>query len=296
MKRKILFIMMGLFLTALSLVSCTKKNDSTNKIVKETEAVAAQTELQGAVSETSEKDANNYEKQLEDQIKEKMKNFPPAIEFCAEYSFEPLNDYDLKLVDFIINEEKIIDCFYDGALLCSADCVKGATDRVYNNCIPTENGWAYSAGFETSLDGTNYYGLINLNKGILKVYKSLQYEHQATPPFYSGNSKYFVIENIGVVRESYYDTKTFKNVKEQYGGFLEVYDFETNDLVFKIDRSLLHKTMSLSIEKIDYIDDNFHIEIGNYYDSNEFVDFNLSRDEEGFHYIINDSFSYDDDI
>lgn len=296
MKRKILFIMMGLFLTALSLVSCAKKNDSTNKIVKETETIAAQAELQGAVSETSEKDANNYEKQLEDQIKEKMRNFPPAIEFCAEYSFEPLNDYDLKLVDFIINEEKIIDCFYDGALLCSADCVKGATDRVYNNCIPTENGWAYSAGFETSLDETNYYGLINLNKGILKVYKSLQYEHQATPPFYSGNSKYFVIENIGVVRESYYDTKTFKNVKEQYGGFLEVYDFETNDLVFKIDRSLLHKTMSLSIEKIDYIDDNFHIEIGNYYDSNEFVDFNLFRDEEGFHYIINDSFSYDDDI
>ena len=296
MKTKTIFFVMCLLLIALLQVSCTKKNDSTNKIVQETETVAAQEELQGAVSETSEKESNNYEKQLEDQIKEKMRNFPPAIEFCAEYSFEPLNDYDLKLVDFIINGEKIIDCFYDGTLLCSADCVKGATDRVYNNCIPTENGWAYSAGFETSLDETNYYGLINLNKGILKVYKSLQYEYQATPPFYSGNSKYFVIENIGVVREAYYDTKTFKNVKEQYGGFLEVYDFETNDLVFKIDRSLLHKTMSLSIEKIDYIDDNFHIKIGNYYDSDEFVDFNLSRDEEGFHYIINDSFSYDDDI
>lgn len=296
MKTKTIILGMCLLLITLLQVSCAKKNYSSNRIEAETETVVAQEELQGAVSDSSEKESNNYEKQLEDQIKEKMKNFPPAIEFCAEYSFEPLNDYDLKLVDFIVNEENIINCFYDSTLLCSVDCIKGVTDKIYNNCIPTENGWAYSAGFETSLDETNYYGLINLNKGILKVYKSLQYEHQATPPFYSGNSKYFVIENIGVVREAYYDTKTFKNVKEQYGGFLEVYDFETNDLVFKIDRSLLHKTMSLSIEKIDYIDDNFHIEIGNYYDSNEFVDFNLSRDEEGFHYIINDSFSYDDDI
>ena len=124
----------------------------------------------------------------------------------------------------------------------------------------------------------------------------MQYQHQATPLFYSGNSKYFVIENIGIVRKSYYDTKTFKQVKEQYGGFLEVYNFETNELVFKVDRNLLHKTMSLKIEKIDYIGDDFHIRIGNYYDSDEFVDFYLSTNNEFFSYEINDSFSYEEDF
>ena len=283
---KMYFCLVGL----LCFFSCTKKNNNQDV------AISNSQEIQQTIATETKTDVNNYETQLESKIEDVKNSFSPAIEIISEYTFEPIKDDELKLLDFIINENNNIDCLYNGNLLCVVDCINEKIDRVYNQCIPSEEGWSYSAGFEISLEKNNYYGLINLGSGILKIYKSLQYQHQATPPFYSGNSKYFVIENIGIVRKSYYDTKTFKQVKEQYGGFLEVYNFETNDLVFKIDRNLLHKTMSLKIEKIEYIGDDFHIKIGNYYDSDEFVDFYLYTDNEVFSYEIKASFSYEEDF
>ncbi len=293
MKNKTIVSVLLLLFAGLLLFSCSKKTNGQVQTNQETESISVQKEALESVTEMSENERSNFEKRLEAKVEETMKNFPPAIEMTFEYSFEPIFNYDLKLVKFLLNEENRIDCFYDGILLCTVDCIDGMSGRLYNNCVPRENGFAYSAGFEVSFEDINYYGLINLESGVLKIYKSLQYAHQATPPFYSGNSKYFVIENIGVVSPSYFDTKTFKDVKEQYGGFLEVYNFETSELVYKIDRKLLHKTMSLSIEEIEYVDDSFHIKISQYYDSDEFVDFKLFAENDEFRYEILDSFSYE---
>lgn len=233
-------------------------------------------------------------KKIEKEIEEAMNNFQPAIEFITEYNFTPIDDYNLQLVDIQVNESNDIECSYDGSLLCT---ISGSDkiQRIDNFCIPYSEGRLYSSSIQIVTNDKYYYGIINLEKGILKYYRSLQTEHHHSEPFFSGKSKYFIIENIREVYSTYYDYKKYQQIHEVYGGYIEIYNFDLNQLVYKIDRRQFLISSLVSIGKILYEEDGFYITLANFYDSNEFVKFKLFTENDNFHYEIYDKYLYSED-
>ena len=224
-----------------------------------------------------------------------MYKFTPALEFFTEYKFDPISCSDLNLIDIRLEENKYINCYYAEQLFFMLEVFTENIDYVTNFCISYNNDRLQSAVLYIRNKEEYYYGLFNFPKGILKIYKSLQAEGQHSIPFYSGDSQFFIIENKRFVKEAYYDDTTNKQVRETYCGYLELYDFNTNELIYKIDKKLLHETISLSIDKIQYDEDGLSITLGNYYDSDEYVDFKLFTNNTDFRYEIYDKYSYYDD-
>ena len=278
-------------------LSCRNKKQSVNENKEVVEKLHETEKINNYEISNKVEDGklNDSVSQIELEIEQFMDNFEPAIKFVAEYQFIPINNYNLNLVDFRINEQSYIDCYYSDTVLCTIDAISGEINQIYNECIPSQDARKFSAALSVKIDNDFYYCVINLEKGILKLYKSLQAESQQASPFYSGDSQYFIIENDRIVKPSYYDYKSFKEVQAIYGGYIEMYDFNTNELVYKIDERLLHETIHLFIDKIEYEDDGFRITIGNHYDSDEYVDFKLFTDNDNFRYEIYDKYSYSDE-
>lgn len=235
------------------------------------------------------------ESKLKLEIENAMKAFIPAIEFYTEYDFLPISTYDIKLINLQLQDNNIL-VYYDGNLLYCIEDFDNEIEQIYNNCIPYRDDRLYSCSFDIQFHNfIHYFGIINLEKGKIKIYKSLQSDYQNSPPFYSGNTKFFIVDNVRKIKEKYYNYKTFKNEDAIYGGFIELYDFSNNELVYKIDKRQLHSYVLYDIDKIGYEGDDFSIRLGNCYDSDEFVDFKLFTDNDNFKYEIYDKYSYSDD-
>lgn len=237
----------------------------------------------------NDKEAESF---VDNEIEKQMRNFMPALKILNEYSFESIENYDLSLISLDIINNSEIACSYDGKVFCKISDFNGKIERIYNHCVPYRNGRLFSSSFEVFVEENQFFGVINLFEGILKVYKSLHSDNQYSPPFYSGKGKYMVINNVRIVKPAHYDYKMYKHVSSVFGGFLEVYSFFDNELVYKIDKRQLHSNTLLGIDKIEYEIDGFRITLGNYLDSDEFVDFNLIMDEGKFLYEINDKTDY----
>lgn len=229
-------------------------------------------------------------------IEQAMKNFHPAIEFINEYKFSPIADFELKLLNFYLNDEKLITCSYNNQVLCLIKDITGNIERIYNNCIPFRDNRLYSASFNFKINEIYYYGVINLLEGKIKLYKSLQSDYQFSIPYYSGKDSYFIINNVRIINPSFYDYKTYSNVEATYGGYIEIYNFMTNKLEYRIDKRDLHENVLYDIDKIRYEKDGFRVIIGNCYDSDEYTDFKIYTANNDFHYEIYDKYIYSDYI
>lgn len=285
--RKIYFV---LFFVSFIFISCNKNNKINNSNLENQEVANL---IQGEVKLDLE-EIKNTDNSLETEIEQALKTFTPAIELVSEYDFEPVSDFDLKLMDFSRNDDNCIICSYDKKTLCLITDVSESSDSISNNCIPFREDRLSSASFTTKVNDNYYYGVINLPKGLLKLYKSLQTDHQFSIPYYSGKDSFFIINNVRIVKPSFYDYKTFCNVDAIYGGYIEVYNFFTNEIVYRIDKRELHKNTKYDIDKINYDEDGFRVVIGNYFDSDEYTDFKIFTNENNFHYEIYDTYSYSD--
>lgn len=247
------------------------------------------------VDKASDEEKEKLKKEkIEKEIEKAMNNFQPAIEFITEYNFTPIDDYNLQLVSIKSNKQNNIECYYNDKLLCT---IPGTDEIQYidNYCNPHRDGRLFSSSISIIMGSKYYYLIINLKRGILKFYKSLQQEYQQSIPFYSGNSNFFIIENVKIIKQSYYDYNLYKQIGPTFGGYIEIYDYNNNQLVKRFDKKLFYLNAKYSIDYINYEDNEFNITIGNYYDSNEFVDFKLFTDNDNFRYEIYDKYLYSED-
>ena len=273
-----------LFLVLVS--SCTKNKNQDYSVYQD--------EKNKMVSENTDKQSDyNPSKIVVDEIENAMNDFKQGIKFFSEYKFDSITNYDLNLLSFQINADKALECYYDGNQFCIINDLNMNIEQIYNYCVPYSNYRLFSAAFGLVLNGNFYFGVINMPEGIIKVYESLQSDNQNSPLFYSGNSKYFVMDNTRIIKPRYYDYKTFRTIQDTFGGYIEIYSFLNNELVYRIDKRKLHETILLDIDKIQYEEDGFKIILGNYQDSDEFVDFKVFTDCESFHYEIYDKYTYE---
>ena len=287
--RKVIVFLLGL----LMITGCHKKPSVASEVedAKDNSIQESLIEQSDDPDDADDMDSKPVNK-IELEIEKAMKDFMPALEFLSEYNFEPVYNYDLKLIDIKLEEENNISFIYDNTVLCTIDNLVGEIKHIYNQCIPYSNGMLYSASFDIEINNSHYYGVINLGKGIVKLYKSLHSDYQFAPPFYSGDSDYFIIENVRIVKGQYYEPKTLKYVRETFGGYIELYNYSTNELVYKIDKRKLHQNVQLAIEKIHYEEDGISATLSTYHDSDEFTDFKLYTADNDFHYEIYDTYAY----
>lgn len=281
-----------LFVSSCIFIACNKNNKINNLTSKNNDVV----EIKYEDGKNEVVESRTKKSTFETELEQAMKNFIPAIELVNEYKFEPITDYDLKLVDFYQNDDNCIICTYNNKYLCTITDISERVERIYNNCIPFRDDRLFSSSFSTKLQDKYYYGVINLSKGILKLYKSLQTDYQFSIPYYSGNGSFFIINNVRIIKPAFYDYKSFNNVDATYGGYIEVYNFFTNDLVYKIDKKELHENTKYDIDKIQYQEDGFRVVIGNCFDSDEYTDFKIFIKDNSFYYEIFDKYSYSDNV
>lgn len=294
MGKKNYFISFVFILLFFLLLGCKNNKKNSNSIIDSPISVTDTKQDNNTNSEIDEVQKKvEAQNKIEEEIKQKMENFMPAIEFYKEYTFNAVDNVELGKMKFVLGENDVISCYYDTKLLCEISDFTDQVSHIYNNCIPYNDNRLVSSLLEIELDNDAYYfGIINLSKGKIKLYKSLQEVHHTTPPFYDGDSLYFIINNIRIVKPSYYDYKTFKTVDAVYGGYIELYNFDTDELLYRIDKKSLHEVALYSIDKIQYDPDGFRITIGNYHDSDEYTDFKLYTDDNNFRYEIFNSYSY----
>lgn len=278
MKSKIMFLMLISFL--IMLLGCNKKIDN---------VVSGQS--REIITESS--NANESHTQSNDQIKENVVYKDNPLNLYREYYFSPILNYNLNLFSIENEINSSINLLYDGECILVIDDMEVKIENVLNLCKSYNNDRLSTSSFKIFTDKIKLCGIIEFNKGVVKIY-SWNTEIKNTP-FYSGSAKYYLIENTWIEKEEYYDYSTFKTIPASYNGSLLLVDIDTDEIVYSIDRKLLHETMLLSIDKIEYESDDFRITIGNYNDSDEFVDFKIFTDDKNFRYEIYDKYSYSDD-
>ena len=89
-------IHIALFLISFIFVSCNKNNkiNSSSLDNQENENICHEE------NKLDLEELENKENSLETEIEQALKTFTPAIELVSEYDFEPVSDFDLKLMDF----------------------------------------------------------------------------------------------------------------------------------------------------------------------------------------------------
>ena len=237
----------------------------------------------------------------EKQIEIDLKN---PLELYKTYDFPLVEDAELSLFSVIKGENNSVILLYDGQELLVIDDIETEISEVRHYCIPYGNyDRTFSSAFEIyqPKGDDNYilfYGIIEFNKGLIKLYKWSRIVPVGCP-WYSGNSKYYIVEEKWTKRDSYYDVWNYRTVPAVYGGVLLLIDIDTDETVYSIDKDLLYISPRFCIDKIKYEDDGFRITLGFHMDSWEFVDFKIFTENENFYYEICDKDVYierDEDV
>ncbi len=277
MRRFLFFIFLSIFI-----FGCTKKTNM--------EAIKADITEEITINETEKQIVEEIELQKEEKEIRKIEN---PLKLYKEYTFSPIQKVQLDLVSMELKEENNIEIIYDGITILVIDDIGANIQNVLNLCEPYNSNRLFTSSFLIFSEDAQLCGIISFTQGVVKIY-NWETEIKCWP-YYSGVSKYYLIENDWIEKESYYDYTTFKTIPAVYNGCLLLIDVATDEVVYHIDRKLLHDTIALSIDKIAYESDGFRITIGNYYDSDEFVDFKLSINNAEFSYEIYDKYSYADE-
>ena len=250
-------------------------------------------ELKVEINETARKseasDDNLIENTIEIQNERVVEN---PLRFYKRYDFSPIDEPALKLVSMELIDESILLFSYGSERFLEINDIGFSISSILNQCTPYNDDRLVSSSFHIQTETTLYYGIINFVAGYIKIFEWTPKEHLFGWPYYSGISTNFVIEYDWISNPEHYDYKKFETVPAEYDGVLLLIDIDTNEIVYSIDKTLLHKTVLLSIDKIQYEPDGFRITIGNFYDSDEYTDFKLFTDDNNFRYEIYDSYTY----
>ena len=270
------------------LLGCSnKKTETNNNSDIEKTSVMVERNLSEAIGDEQKMEIDSGETEVKEL--EPIKN--PLV-LLNTYTFEPIQNVDIKSVSVELCENNTIKIFYSNELIIKIDDLECEINNVLNFCKPYNQGRLFSSSFHIFSNKEDYCGIISFEKGYVKVYKwSTDIK---CPPFYSGTSNLFIMENVWLISESHYDYLTYKTVPAEFDGVVILVDLDSDEVVYFIDHKILHETVKLSIDKIQYEPDGFRIIIGNCNDSDEFVDFKLFTDNDNFRYEIYDKYSYSD--
>jgi len=281
-KKRIIKIM-GVFFLSYCLIGCNVKKQESN----EQSLLGIETSVQ-----TIQKDIKVIEESVENNNDISPKERKEPICFYQKYDFDIPGNISIESIKIAVKENNSIIVFNEDETIVETEALGFSVNRILNQCEPYRENRLKSSSFLIYSGDNIYFGIISLKYGYLKIYKRVSQSELIGWPYYSGFSKYFIIENDWIETESYYDSWSYKTIPAVYDGELLVYDIESDRVIYSIGAKLLHEDVLLSIDKIEYDNDNFRILIGNYYDSDEFVDFKLYTNDDNFNYEILDSFSY----
>lgn len=278
------YFIMGLF-------SCNKntKVDSGKSVLEKNNIEIVNNEKSAVVSKQMQDGA------VQENIEENIKIKEP-LALYKEFLFEPIEVNNLSLVSILLEDDNSVSIYFDNKLVIRMDDFDFEISSVLNQCIPYNDERLFSCSFHLdSSDKNLYFGIISFKYGMVKVYKWLSKENMIGWPYYSGNSQYFIIEHDWTVKPASHDVLTYELIPAIYDGNILVYNIKTDKIEYYINSKILHENILLSIDKIGYDADGFRITLGNYYDSDEYVDFKLFTDNDNFRYEIYDKYSYSDE-
>lgn len=283
MKKNIIFF---LFVVSFcSLISC--KNKKTKEEEKKT---FVSEEIENNKPKIIEK-PKEIEKQSE--IIETPDFIP--ISLYKKYDFAPIDNPDFNLVDVILEEDNDIIMTYDNKKILIIDDITEKLDGVISLFKIFHADRLHSSAFSINSKGKLCYGVVSLEEGYVKIYEKIMDKHSVSFPYYSGKSNYFIFTDDWIVKNSYYDVWTYKDVPAVYSCFLFVYDINTDSVVYSVNSAKLHENVKLPIDEIEYENNNFIVTLGNCFDSDEYVTFKLFTEDNNFNYEIYDKYSYAQD-
>ncbi len=281
-------------------IGCNRKSENKNNNNLQSEPIAEKKETE-ALSEKSdvaqaseEVEISNDESNKSVEV-EKQEIYLP-LSFYKKYTFLPMDevDYNSISISSVENQNEIL-IYYNNEIIANINDLDFTIDSILNLFTLHLEGRLFSSAFRFTSGDNEYYGLVNFKQGVIKVYKNVLPQHFVSSPYYSGLSDYFIISDTWIKKDSYYDYKTFKTISAEYACNLLMIDFNSDEIVYSLDQKVLHDNQQLSIDKINYQNNDFQITIGSYLDSDEFVDFEIFTKDSDFHYEIYDKYTYPKD-
>ena len=275
-------------------VTGCKKNENKNINIQQEEVSpeVIQNEVKEEKVEVERETEPKIESESETKEVRQLDEINNPLVLFNKFDFQPIENVEVKSVKIENEENNTLRFYYKEEPFLTIEDIGIEITGVLNFCEPHNNERLFSSSFLIFSNKVTYCGVISFRYGYVKIYTLNRQNGRHGCVYYSGYSDYYVIEDFWIKKDEYYDYKTFKTVPAVYDGLVLVMDINTDEIVYFIDKNILHKNVLLTIDKIQYEADGFRIIIGNYFDSDEFTDFKLFTENE-FHYEIYDTYSYE---